>query len=470
MNIKIKELIRNLSFSFTANIISMLISAILLILLPFFLSVENYGYWQLYIFYNSYIVFLSLGLTDGVYLRFGGKEYKELKKDVLVTQFWTLVLFDIFITALIAYIYINISIDSSKSYAMVFACIAGIIVIPRSLLTFILQATNRIKEFAIILILEKIIFFSIVLILLFSGVKDFKLLILADILGKLSSLILSITICRDMVIGRFASFNRSINEIKINISVGSKLLFSAFASMLIIGVVRLFIELNWSVEYFGKISLSLSISSMLMAFISAISIVLFPFLRRIDSEKLAPIYTQIRSVLTIALTGLLILFFPLTYILNIWLPEYRESLVYMALLFPIAIFDSKMNLLINTYLKTLRQEKILLNINLISVVLSILFSLITISLFKNLTMAVLSITIIILIRSIIAEIYIERLLDIKIRKEIFLEVIVSICFIAIAWFMDSGFGFFSYLLIYLVYVYMKRSDTYNIKNLFKYLN
>lgn len=49
-----------------------------------------------------------------------------------------------------------------------------------------------------------------------------------------------------------------------------------------------------------------------------------------------------------------------------WLPEYTDSLMYMALLFPMCIYEGKMSLLINTYLKTLREEKAMLKVNLIA--------------------------------------------------------------------------------------------------------
>ena len=47
--------IKNLLYSVSANIISMLVSAVLLILLPNLLGETEYGYWQLYLFYTSYV-------------------------------------------------------------------------------------------------------------------------------------------------------------------------------------------------------------------------------------------------------------------------------------------------------------------------------------------------------------------------------------------------------------------------------
>lgn len=106
-----------------------------------------------------------------------------------------------------------------------------------------------------------------------------------------------------------------------------------------------------------------------MVFINSVGIVMFPILRRISTEKLELLYGSIRNVLMVPLLFLLIFYYPMKIILS-WLPQYAESLEYMALLFPMIIFESKTALLINTYLKTLRQEKKMLFINILTVAMS----------------------------------------------------------------------------------------------------
>src|SRR5690606_2886030 len=119
-----------------------------------------------------------------------------------------------------------------------------------------------------------------------------------------------------------------------------------------------------SIVVFGKISLVLSISGFLMIFINAVGIVLFPFLRKVKEENLPRIYTITRNLLTIILSIFLFLYFPLVVILNSWLPKYQDSLKYLAIVFPMCLYESKMSMLIGTYLKVMRQEKVLLIINL----------------------------------------------------------------------------------------------------------
>lgn len=47
---------------------------------------EEYGYCQLHLFYSSYVGFLHFGWNDGIYLRYGGKNYIELDKKLFFFQ------------------------------------------------------------------------------------------------------------------------------------------------------------------------------------------------------------------------------------------------------------------------------------------------------------------------------------------------------------------------------------------------
>src|SRR5690606_17481692 len=103
----------------------------------------------------------------------------------------------------------------------------------------------------------------------------------------------------------------------------------------------------------------------------------------------------LRNSLMVILFGVLFLYFPVYKLLAIWLPQYKDSLTYMAILFPMCLFEGKMSLLVATYLKVLRKEKTLLKINIITLVVSILLTFVSIYLLRNLNLAVLSILVLI---------------------------------------------------------------------------
>lgn len=154
-------------------------------------------------------------------------------------------------------------------------------------------------------------------------------MIFADLAGKFVSLLWAAIFCRDIVINNLSTFYFTISETIKNINVGIKLMFANIASMLIIGIVRFGIERTWDVATFGKVSLTLSISNMMMIFVNAIGIIMFPILRRSNQEKLAGIYSTMRDLLMAVLLGFLIIYYPLKTILAAWLPHYaRQSALY----------------------------------------------------------------------------------------------------------------------------------------------
>lgn len=471
MNIKALSFFKNVSYSISSNLISLSASILVILIIPKLIGVEEYGYWQLYIFYSSYVGFLHFGWNDGIYLRYGGEEYKNLDKRLFYSQFIELFIFQIFIGVLI-WIYSNYFVsDIYRDFIFKMVAIAMVIENSRLMLFYLLQATNKIKEYARITILDRIIYILLVIILVMIGIRDFKIMIFADLIGKLTSLVLVVFTCRDIVLNKVSNFYISFTEIITNISVGMKLMFANIASMLIIGIVRFGIERAWDVATFGKVSLTLSISNMMMIFINAVGVIMFPILRRTNQEKLSSIYSTMRDFLMVILFGVLVIYYPIKSVISAWLPHYAESLLYMALVFPMFIFEGKMALLINTYLKTLRREKVMLRINLISMVVSLITTYISTQLFVSLNITVLNIVVLLAIRSVLAEKYLASVLKIQVNKDIFLEIALTLIFILTGWFINSYMTVFIYGIAYLSYLMIKKNDItrtiLNIKSLIK---
>lgn len=471
MNLKTKSFIKNMSYTISSNLISFIVSTLVILIIPKLIGVEDYGYWQLYIFYAAYVGILHFGWNDGIYLRFGGEEFNNLDKRLFFSQFIQLLITQLFVGLLIWMGSILFISDINREFIAQMISILVIIANIRLMFFFILQATNRIKAYAMLTILDRIVYISLIITFLLFGVRDFKFMIIADLVGKFLSLGYALYLCKDIVFNKISKFYFTISETIENISVGIKLMFANLASILIIGIVRFGIERTWDVATFGKVSLTLSISSMMMLFINAVGVVMFPILRRTNKDQLAKIYLTMRDFLLVILLGILIIYYPFKTFMVAWLPNYAESLLFTALVFPMFIYEGKMGLLINTYLKTLRREKIMLKINLITMVLSLVMTYISTQILGNLNMAILNIIILLVIRSILAELYLAKELNIKVKRDVFLEISLTIVFILTGWFIDSWITLLIYGTTYLFYLIIKRKDIvetiHNIKLLIK---
>lgn len=458
MMFKKESVVRNFSYTLIGNFVALGISSLITFIAPKCLNITDYGYFQLYLFYNSYIGFFHFGWMDGIFLRYGGEFYKNLDKKVFSGQFWLYSLFECVVCGLIVVLPIFGGVEAGKAVVISAIGIAAIFYLPQALLKYVLQATNRIKEYTAIVIIERLVYLSMVILVLIWNPKSFVPLIIADIVGKIVALGYACFKCKDILFTKPEPLRNAINEAYVNISVGIKLMFANIASMLIIGFVRLSIENQWDVATFGKVSLTMSVSNLLMVFIRAVALVMFPMLRRTNSDKLSGIYNTMRTCLMIPLLGMLIFYYPAKVILSAWLPQYADSLVYMALLFPMCVFESKMSMLIETYMKTLRKEKWLLLVNVTTVSLSVVITLITTYWLHNLDLAVASIVFLLAFRCVFAELLLSTVLDVNVKTDIVLELALTIIFIGASWFVGGIAGLAIYAVAYLVYLFIKRND------------
>lgn len=451
-------MVNKIAYTLSSNIISFLISALVTFVVPKMLGSESYGYFQLYLFYASYTGFLHFGWADGVFLRHGGEYYDKLDKKTFSGQFWLYTITEIIFGLLICVVGVTAVSDQDKSIVIALTGISVFLILPRTLLNYILQCTNRIKEYAILTILEKVVYMGMVIAVVIIGTESYVPMILADLLGKVCSLLYSVYQCRDILTTKPTKLGSSIQEAFANISVGIKLMFANIASMLIIGFVRLSIENQWDVTTFGKVSLTMAVSNLLMVFIRAVAMVMFPMLRRTSSDKLSSIYNTMRTGLMIPLLGMLVFYYPAKIVLSAWLPQYADSLIYMALLFPMCVFESKMSMLIETYMKTLRKEKWLLLVNVVTVSLSVIITLITTYWLHNLDLAVASIVFLLAFRCVFAELLLSTVLDVDVKTDIALELALTIIFIGASWFIGGITGLLIYAVAYIAYLVAKRKD------------
>lgn len=457
---------KNLVYSISANLLSLFVSIILVLILPNLLGETAYGYLQLYLFYTTYVGFFHLGWIDGIYLRIGGKEYGQLEGQLYATQFIVLMIFELIVGVMIV-VFANVFVpDINRLHVIVLTCICMVIYIAKNYTTYILQATNRIKPYAIVTLIEKIIFAVVIIAAWVFRLGNYELIAIGDILGKLISTMVSLKYCKEILFCRMGNWKRTFQEIWINLSVGCKLLLANVAALLVNGIVRFAIERFWSIEVFGKVSLSMSLSNMLMVFISAISVVVFPMLKRMDEDKLGETYELIRNFLMIILLAALVFYYPAKHILTLFLPTYAESLKYMALMFPVCIFDSKISLLVNTYLKALRKEKTILIINISVVIVSMISTYFTVYIMHSLEMAVVSIVILMALQCAIAELYLSKYLGIDVIVDMVMEWILVTIFILASWFIDSWISMAIYFAAFIIYCIIKRDK---IKSLIKVL-
>lgn len=455
MNKKAKNVLKNLSYTVTANFAILSISVLLNLFVPKLLGITEYSYWQLYVFYSSYVGFLHFGWIDGIYLKIGGEKYDELDKNSLGSQFWYLILFELIISGIVVLWTFSFMLWTYRSIILILTAVESVVIIGKTYVLFIFQSTNRIKEYAQLSRNDRYLYILFIGIYFIVGGRDFYWLIIIDIISKLLMTLWGVFQIKDMITKKMLPLKKLFLEIIDNINIGSKLMLSNVASMLILGTIRFFVQQRWSIETFGKLSFTLSISNMFLTFINAVGVVMFPLLRRTNHDRLPKLYTTLRNIFVPVTYSLLLFYIPAKVSLSYWLPAYKDSLIYMGVLFPIVIYEGRMSLLINTYLKSLRKEKTILFVNVITLVISIVLSFIIVFTIGDLMFSVIFITFCLAFRCILAEYLLCRSMEVKLGYKSILETGLTIQFILFNLIFNNtlisltiyGICFFSYLLI-----------------------
>lgn len=451
-----KNFVKNILYAFSAQLISLILSFTMSLVVPKLLGVKEYSYWQLFLFYSSYVGFFAFGFNDGLYLRLGGKNFSELDFNSIGTQIKINILIQGIVLTVVMGV-MNLFITDVNRFIVIIA--TGIFAVLNNLnayIGYIFQAVNQTKKFSISTMIEKGLFLIIVIGLMIFNIKQFEFFVLFYIISKSIALVYSICNGKEIIFSKLISIKQASKEMTSNMAIGMNLMVANIASMLILGFGRNVIDQVWGLTAFGKFSLALSLCNFFLTFITQVSMVLFPALRQLKMEQIEKFYHVSRTILGIILPAIFLCYIPIRIILGIWLPEYKESLIMLGYLLPLCTYDGKMNLLCNTYFKVLRKERTLLKVNLLAMIVSMVLAVIGGYFVKNIYFIVFSMVFSIAFRSIISENILATMMNSVVVKNLIMETIVVILYLCGIYYLNDIMAWFSFVIIYMMYIYINR--------------
>jgi O-antigen/teichoic acid export membrane protein len=398
-----RSLAKNAGTAFLAQGVAMGLSIIQTLLVPKLLGTTEYGYWQLFIFYQGYKAFAHLGLVDGVYLIHGGESRNAIDKKVINSQFVVGVLYESIFAVIIVCIAVFGGFGSDREFVIACTGIYFVIQGAADFLSYLLQAMNETRKSSYSTIVERLTFLVPLLILLVTRCQSFRPFVVAYMFSSVVQFVYCALCCKDFMKSGLIGFTDAIRETWGSIRVGFKLMMAGIASQLILGVARFAIDAEWGIQTFGELSFTLSMVNFFLAFVNQASMVLFPALRQTDEEEARRFFANVRDTMSLFFPVIYVLYYPMVWLLSLWLPKYAGSLIYFAFLIPICVFDSKMNICCTTFFKVLREEGTLLWVNVATCVASALFTLIGIKIFQSIYIVIGGVVVSIVGRSIWSE-------------------------------------------------------------------
>ena len=246
------------------------------LIIPKYLSIEDFGLWQLFLLGSTYVGILNLGFLDGILIRWAGKELQDIK-DEIPLAFRSLLFELIFVAGFLSAI-INFFASPFREIALAVMAYAIIF----TLFAFFALMAQAIKKFRLVTLAnigKGGLFLLFVFILLIRGDISYYPLILATIITFFILLILLILHFRDVLFHREISKISPLRYVRDNMAVGIYILLGNFIALILMTIDRLAVGSLFSVTQFAVYGFAMTMCSLATTFLQAVAQVFFPLSR-----------------------------------------------------------------------------------------------------------------------------------------------------------------------------------------------
>lgn len=308
-----------------ANIINLLIGLVNSFILPKYLSVESYAMIKTYTLYIGYAGFFHLGYLDGMYLKYGGKNLKDIDSKDISTDFKNIVLMQL-IVSIVVFLTSLLRHDSVLKLFSIGLFLTNVI----SFYQMLFQASGEFALYSKTLNYRQILIVLLNLALLFLVKTNSYILYIGSRVFVAALMLVYLGI---VLVHRSDYLERgkvSLSRFKENISSGFVLMLGNFSSNMFTAIDRWFVKFLMATQDFAIYSFAVTIDSLITVFITPISIILYNSLCRnseVEYVKKLKRMTLIWGFMIIAAA------FPAKWVLEHYIAKYVDSAELIFMLF-----------------------------------------------------------------------------------------------------------------------------------------
>lgn len=348
-----KFLINILKVSFS-NVLSLLSGVLVGFAVPKMLGLVGYANFKIYTLYLTYIALLSLGLGDGLYLRFSGMDRDELDinqiryylhkyyKQLFIFAFAALVLTILFAPNDYKFIFIALSLTIISS--QIIAVHQNISII-----------TSRFNEYSIRVIAKAILTILLVSILIiqykhFGEEIYYQEYIIGVVIIDYILAVWYIYTYREFSFGITNYSATQNNRYSDLLLLGFPLLVSNMAGSIFLNLDRQFVSILFIKEDYAIYAFAYNMLTLITVMTSAVSLVLFPALKKMKTIDVGKTISTYLGPFNMVVSFFLIIYFPLCGFIPFFLPKYIGSIAVFRVVLPgLVISTSVSAVLINFY-------------------------------------------------------------------------------------------------------------------------
>lgn len=434
-----------------SNILKLLSGVLVGFLLPKIIGVTDYGYYKTFTLYAAYVGLLHFGFIDGIYLKFGGKNYEELEKESfrLYSKFLFIIEFFVVLLSSVAFL-----LTLNGELRFIFLCLAVYCLITNIIGYYqvISQITSRFNELSLRNIFQSILIaLSVIALWIIHVFYDepisYRVYTIVYLVVNLVLSIWYIFTYRGITFGKSAKFSVNSKQVFSFFVLGLPLLVSNLCSSLILAIDRQFVNILFEVETYAVYAFAYNMLALITTALSAISTVLYPSLKKADSKSLKNNYPYLVGGILIIVFLFLIFYFPLMWFVPWFLPNYAESLPIFRVILPGLAISSAVTIVMHNYYKTEGKELLFFAKSLVVLSLSIVANLCAYYFFKTTISISIASIIVMTIWYFLVEVYFIRRYKINWIKNSLYLVFMSSSFYLITWWNNWWASMLIYLAI-----------------------
>ena len=328
-----KKLFKGIVAVLLANIINMIFNVVTNFALPKYLSVDTYSHIKTFQLYSGYVGIFALGYSDGMYIKYGGKELSSINRNEMERGLGTLRV----LMAIESVLFVVLAwLSNDKVFSFFVFTIFSVNVI--NYYKNLFQAIGEFSLYSKVLNISTIFkFLSDMALLFVISTDNFRFYLLGYVLIDLVIWILLeyyfIHHFRYSSINHFFLFDYAV--LLENIKSGFLLMVGNFSSILLTGMDRWFIKWKMATIDFAQYSFAVSLEGFLNVAITPVTVTLYNFFCNHNDKKTV---VTIRRLMFVFASALIAAAFPAKFIIEFFLENYRGSLQPLFILFGAQLF------------------------------------------------------------------------------------------------------------------------------------
>jgi|GEM_PF-2433864 len=314
-----------------ANLLSLGLNGALAFLIPKLLSINDYGYYRLFVLYGSFAGLLHLGFIDGLIVRWAAQPKRRIKSELDAALRFLLFEHVLLLGVLLVFTLFY----RGRQWLWLVLATAGYVIFWNwaSLGQSALQALKRFEPISLLVISGPGLFLVSTIGLHAAKMLDLNSLLFACVLSNLFAAAVQWFYVKRIAL---SGPQVAVGAWKVgagNLRLGWSILGANILATVALALDRLAVSAKFTILDFAIYSFACNALSLTYSMVVAVSMVAFPYLSEgISEESRCRVYGIAEDSLLLLWAVGLATFFPIAWIIVHWLPSYVSSLPLLRIL------------------------------------------------------------------------------------------------------------------------------------------